>query len=231
SPVAHSFALSDEQLLVITETELLGQRIAQRRRRDQKATVNAENMVRNLAELRIGQPVVHIDHGVGRYQGLQTLDTGGVTTEFVTIEYANNSKLYVPVAALHVLSRYSGGEEASAPLHKLGNDQWEKAKRKAAEKIRDVAAELLDVYARREAKPGYPFKLDQEEYQRFAGSFPFEETDDQLAAIAGVLADMQAPRAMDRLVCGDVGFGKTEVAMRAVFVAVNDSKQVAVLVP
>lgn len=231
SPVAHSFALSDEQLLVITETELLGQRIAQRRRRDQKATVNAENMVRNLAELRIGQPVVHIDHGVGRYQGLQTLDTGGVTTEFVTIEYANNSKLYVPVAALHVLSRYSGGEEASAPLHKLGNDQWEKAKRKAAEKIRDVAAELLDVYARREAKPGYPFKLDQEEYQRFAGSFPFEETDDQLAAISGVLADMQAPRAMDRLVCGDVGFGKTEVAMRAAFVAVNDSKQVAVLVP
>ncbi|RUO60925.1 transcription-repair coupling factor [Pseudidiomarina marina] len=231
SPVAHSFALSKEKLLVITETELLGQRIAQRRRRDQKATVNAENMVRNLAELRIGQPVVHIDHGVGRYQGLQTLDTGGVTTEFVTIEYANNSKLYVPVAALHVLSRYSGGEEASAPLHKLGNDQWEKAKRKAAEKIRDVAAELLDVYARREAKPGYPFKLDQEEYQRFAGSFPFEETDDQLAAIAGVLADMQAPRAMDRLVCGDVGFGKTEVAMRAAFVAVNDNKQVAVLVP
>lgn len=231
SPVAHSFALSDEQLLVITETELLGQRIAQRRRRDQKATVNAENMVRNLAELRIGQPVVHIDHGVGRYQGLQTLDTGGVTTEFVTIEYASNSKLYVPVAALHVLSRYSGGEEASAPLHKLGNDQWEKAKRKAAEKIRDVAAELLDVYARREAKPGYPFKLDQEEYQRFAGSFPFEETDDQLAAISGVLEDMQAPRAMDRLVCGDVGFGKTEVAMRAAFVAVNDSKQVAVLVP
>ncbi|RZQ57089.1 transcription-repair coupling factor [Pseudidiomarina tainanensis] len=231
SPVANSFVLDTEQILVITETELLGQRIAQRRRRDQKATVSAENMVRNLAELRIGQPVVHIDHGVGRYQGLQTLDTGGVTTEFVTIEYANNSKLYVPVAALHVLSRYSGGEEASAPLHKLGNDQWEKAKRKAAEKIRDVAAELLDVYARREAKPGYPFKLDQDEYQRFAGSFPFEETDDQLAAIAGVLADMQAPRAMDRLVCGDVGFGKTEVAMRAAFVAVNDNKQVAVLVP
>lgn len=231
SPVANSFVLDDEQVLVITETELLGQRIAQRRRRDQKATVSAENMVRNLAELRIGQPVVHIDHGVGRYQGLQTLDTGGVTTEFVTIEYANNSKLYVPVAALHVLSRYSGGEEASAPLHKLGNDQWEKAKRKAAEKIRDVAAELLDVYARREAKPGYPFKLDHDEYQRFASSFPFEETDDQLAAIAGVLADMQAPRAMDRLVCGDVGFGKTEVAMRAAFVAVNDNKQVAVLVP
>ncbi|WP_417664668.1 transcription-repair coupling factor [Pseudidiomarina donghaiensis] len=231
SPIINSFALPEHKLLVITETELLGQRIAQRRRRDQKATVNAENMVRNLAELRIGQPVVHIDHGVGRYQGLQTLDTGGVTTEFVTIEYANNSKLYVPVAALHVLSRYSGGEESSAPLHKLGNDQWEKAKRKAAEKIRDVAAELLDVYARREAKPGYKYRLDHNEYQRFAASFPFEETDDQQAAIAGVLGDMQSDRAMDRLVCGDVGFGKTEVAMRAAFVAVNDNKQVAVLVP
>ena len=231
SPIVNSFALPEHKLLVITETELLGQRIAQRRRRDQKATVNAENMVRNLAELRIGQPVVHIDHGVGRYQGLQTLDTGGVTTEFVTIEYANSSKLYVPVAALHVLSRYSGGEESAAPLHKLGNDQWEKAKRKAAEKIRDVAAELLDVYARREAKPGYAYQLDQHEYQRFANSFPFEETDDQQAAIAGVLADMQSDRAMDRLVCGDVGFGKTEVAMRAAFVAVNDNKQVAVLVP
>ncbi|WP_417658906.1 transcription-repair coupling factor [Pseudidiomarina sp.] len=231
SPIINSFALPEQKLLVITETELLGQRIAQRRRRDQKATVSAENMVRNLAELRIGQPVVHIDHGVGRYQGLQTLDTGGVTTEFVTIEYASGSKLYVPVAALHVLSRYSGGEEASAPLHKLGNDQWEKAKRKAAEKIRDVAAELLDVYARREAKPGYAYHLDTEEYQRFANSFPFEETDDQQAAIAGVLADMQSDRAMDRLVCGDVGFGKTEVAMRAAFVAVSDAKQVAVLVP
>ena len=231
SPVIHSFELSDQNILVITETELLGNRIAQRRRRDQKTTINAENMVRNLAELRIGQPVVHIDHGVGRYQGLQTLDTGGITTEFVTIEYANSSKLYVPVAALHVLSRYSGGEEASAPLHKLGNDQWERAKSKAAEKIRDVAAELLDVYARREAKPGYSYRLDADEYQRFASSFPFEETDDQRAAIAGVLADMQSNRAMDRLVCGDVGFGKTEVAMRAAFVAVNDSKQVAVLVP
>src|SRR5690554_5460361 len=231
SPIVNSFALLDAKLLVITETELLGQRIAQRRRRDQKTTINAENMVRNLAELRIGQPVVHIDHGVGRYQGLQTLDTGGVTTEFVTIEYANSSKLYVPVAALHVLSRYSGGEESAAPLHKLGNDQWEKAKRKAAEKIRDVAAELLDVYARREAKPGYPYQLDSNEYQRFANSFPFEETDDQQTAIAGVLADMQSDRAMDRLVCGDVGFGKTEVAMRAAFIAVNGGKQVAVLVP
>ncbi|MEA3586789.1 transcription-repair coupling factor [Pseudidiomarina sp. 1APP75-27a] len=230
-PLVHSFVLDDAKVAVITETELLGNRIAQRRRRDQKATVTSEQMVRNLAELRVGQPLVHIDHGVGRYQGLQTIETGGMTTEFVTIEYASNSKLYVPVASLHVLSRYSGGEEANAPLHKLGNDTWEKAKRKAAEKIRDVAAELLDVYARREAKPGYHYRMEQTDYQRFATSFPFEETDDQQQAIAAVLTDMQSDRAMDRLVCGDVGFGKTEVAMRAAFVAVNDGKQVAVLVP
>lgn len=231
APLVNSFVLDDAKLAVITETELLGNRIAQRRRRDQKATVTSEQMVRNLAELRIGQPLVHIDHGVGRYQGLQTIEAGGMTTEFVTIEYANNSKLYVPVASLHVLQRYSGGEEAHAPLHKLGSDTWEKAKRRAAEKIRDVAAELLDVYAQREAKPGYQYQLDHAEYQRFANSFPFEETDDQQQAIAAVLDDMQSTRAMDRLVCGDVGFGKTEVAMRAAFVAVNDGKQVAVLVP
>lgn len=231
APLINSFVLDDAKLAVITETELLGNRIAQRRRRDQKATVSSEQMVRNLAELRIGQPLVHIDHGVGRYQGLQTIEAGGMTTEFVTITYANDSKLYVPVASLHVLQRYSGGEEAHAPLHKLGNDTWERAKRKAAEKIRDVAAELLDVYAQREAKPGYQYQLDHAEYQRFANSFPFEETDDQQQAIAAVLDDMQSTRAMDRLVCGDVGFGKTEVAMRAAFVAVNDNKQVAVLVP
>lgn len=231
APLVNSFVLDDVKLAVITETELLGNRIAQRRRRDQKATVTSEQMVRNLAELRVGQPLVHIDHGVGRYQGLQTIEAGGMTTEFVTIEYANNSKLYVPVAALHVLQRYSGGEEAHAPLHKLGSDTWEKAKRRAAEKIRDVAAELLDVYAQREAKPGYQYRLDTAEYQRFANSFPFEETEDQQQAITAVLDDMQSTRAMDRLVCGDVGFGKTEVAMRAAFVAVNDNKQVAVLVP
>ncbi|RUO72583.1 transcription-repair coupling factor [Pseudidiomarina sediminum] len=231
APVINSFILEDAKLAVITETELLGNRIIQRRRRDQKATVSGDQMIRNLAELRIGQPVVHIDHGVGRYQGLQTLEAGGMTTEFVTIAYANDSKLYVPVAALHVLSRYSGGEESHAPLHKLGSDSWERAKRKAAEKIRDVAAELLDVYARREAKPGYSYTLAADDYQRFANSFPFEETDDQQQAIAAVIDDMTSERAMDRLVCGDVGFGKTEVAMRAAFVAVNDNKQVAVLVP
>ncbi|EKE82956.1 transcription-repair coupling factor [Idiomarina xiamenensis] len=228
------FSGNDEQgqgIWVVTETELLGQKVAQRRRREQKASVSADTLIRNLAELQQGQPVVHIDHGVGRYQGLTTLDAGGITTEFVTIEYAGGSTLYVPVSSLHVLSRYSGGEQSSAPLHKLGNDSWEKAKRRAAEKIRDVAAELLDIYARRAVKQGHAFAVDANEYQRFADSFPFEETADQQQAIQATLADMQAPRAMDRLVCGDVGFGKTEVAMRAAFVAVNDGKQVAVLVP
>ena len=174
---------------------------------------------------------MHLDHGVGRYQGLQTIDAAGVITEFVTIIYAGESKLYVPVSALHMLSRYSGGEESSAPLHKLGSDAWEKAKKRAAEKVRDVAAELLDIYAQRQAKPGNKFTLDGQAYRQFSESFPFEETDDQRNAIEAVLGDMQSKQAMDRLVCGDVGFGKTEVAMRAAFVAVNDGKQVAILVP
>ncbi|RXS41885.1 transcription-repair coupling factor [Idiomarina sp. 29L] len=231
SPIVNSFYLPDAKLWFITETELFGSRVVQSRRREQKATVSADTLIRNLAELQPGQPVVHIDHGVGRYQGLTTLDAGNVTTEFVTIEYAGGSKLYVPVANLNVLSRYSGGEESHAPLHKLGNDAWEKAKKRAAEKVRDVAAELLDIYARREAKPGYPFKINDEDYQRFAAGFPFEETIDQHTAIEAVKHDMQQPRAMDRLVCGDVGFGKTEVAMRGAFIAVNEGKQVMVLVP
>lgn len=231
SPIVNSFYLPDAKLWFITETELFGSRVVQSRRREQKATVSADTLIRNLAELQPGQPVVHIDHGVGRYQGLTTLDAGNVTTEFVTIEYAGASKLYVPVANLNVLSRYSGGEESHAPLHKLGNDAWEKAKKRAAEKVRDVAAELLDIYARREAKPGYPFKINDDDYQRFAAGFPFEETIDQHTAIEAVKHDMQQPRAMDRLVCGDVGFGKTEVAMRGAFIAVNEGKQVMVLVP
>jgi len=231
SPVINSFYLPQDSLWFITETELFGNKVAQRRRRDQKATISPDTLIRNLAELQVGQPVVHIDHGVGRYQGLTTLDAGTVTTEFVTIEYAGGSKLYVPVSSLDVLSRYSGGEDNHAPLHKLGNDSWEKAKKRAAEKVRDVAAELLDVYARREAKPGYAFAINDEDYRRFADSFPFEETIDQQQAIAAVTADMRTPRAMDRLICGDVGFGKTEVAMRAAYIAVNDSKQVMVLVP
>jgi transcription-repair coupling factor (superfamily II helicase) len=175
--------------------------------------------------------VVHLDHGVGRYLGLQTLDAGGVATEYLCIEYAKQSKLYVPVASLHLISRYTGGDADSAPVSALGSDAWTKAKQKAAEKVRDVAAELLDVYARRAAKPGFAYKINWDDYQAFSDSFPFEETPDQAQAIAAVMHDMGSPSAMDRLVCGDVGFGKTEVAMRAAFLAANAGKQVAILVP
>ncbi|KDC55135.1 transcription-repair coupling factor [Pseudoalteromonas sp. S3431] len=232
SPLEQSVVLGTKpSLSIITEQELLGIKVSQRRRRKHKYEASQDALIRNLAELKEGQPVVHLDHGVGRYQGLQTIDAAGVVTEFVTITYASEAKLYVPVSALHMLSRYSGGEEASAPLHKLGSDAWEKAKKRAAEKVRDVAAELLDIYAQRQAKPGNKFTLDAPAYRQFSDSFPFEETDDQRNAIEAVLGDMQSKQAMDRLVCGDVGFGKTEVAMRAAFVAVNDDKQVAILVP
>lgn len=230
SPAANSFVLG-EQFALITETELLGRRVIRQRRKDKQRNLSDDAVIRNLAELKIGQPVVHIDHGVGRYQGLQTLDAGGMATEFLVLEYAAESKLYVPVASLHLIARYTGGDSEHAPLHKLGSDTWEKAKRKAVEKVRDVAAELLDIYAKRAAKPGYQFRLDKDAYTQFKASFPFDETDDQKKAIQEVLADMRSPNAMDRLVCGDVGFGKTEVAMRAAFAAVDDGKQVALLVP
>lgn len=215
---------------IIGEANLLGERI-QQRSRDKRKTINPDTLVRNLAELKIGQPVVHLDHGVGRYGGLVTLDTGGIKAEYLLLNYANESKLYVPVTSLHLISRYVGGSDESAPLHKLGNEAWAKSRQKAAEKIRDVAAELLDVYAQREAKKGFAFKYDREEFQQFAVTFPFEETYDQEMAINAVISDMCQPKAMDRLVCGDVGFGKTEVAMRAAFLAVMNHKQVAVLVP
>jgi transcription-repair coupling factor (superfamily II helicase) len=218
-------------LALVSENELFGQKISQRRRRKRSQQVSSDTVIRNLAELSIGQPVVHLQHGIGRYQGLQLLDAAGISAEFVTIEYAGSSKLYVPVTSLHLLSRYSGSDAEHAPLHKLGNDSWEKSRRKAAEKVRDVAAELLDVYAQRAAHKGYAFALDEQQYLSFADSFPFEETADQQDAIDAVLRDMQSPQPMDRLVCGDVGFGKTEVAMRGAFVAVNDGKQVAILVP
>ncbi|HHE9517400.1 TPA: transcription-repair coupling factor [Haemophilus influenzae] len=222
-----------EQLLpvaIIGEANLLGERI-QQRSRDKRKTINPDTLLRNLAELKIGQPVVHLDHGVGRYGGLITLDTGGIKAEYLLLNYANESKLYVPVTSLHLISRYVGGSDESAPLHKLGNEAWAKSRQKAAEKIRDVAAELLDVYAQREAKKGFAFKYDREEFQQFSATFPFEETYDQEMAINAVISDMCQPKAMDRLVCGDVGFGKTEVAMRAAFLAVMNHKQVAVLVP
>ncbi|NQZ89101.1 MAG: transcription-repair coupling factor [Colwellia sp.] len=218
-------------IALITEDELLGERVKQSRRRTKQQSIQADAIFKNLAELSMGQPVVHFEHGIGRYMGLQTIENSGITTEFLVLIYAGESKLYVPVGSLHLISRYSGADADSAPLHKLGNDTWSKAKQKAAEKVRDVAAELLDIYASRANSKGYQFKRDKAEYQAFSDSFPFEETFDQAQAIKAVVSDMLSDKAMDRLVCGDVGFGKTEVAMRAAFVAVNDGKQVAILVP
>lgn len=229
-PIERSVQLTEDQLVIITENELFGQRIQQRRRRTKKTT-DTDLMIRDLSELQPGSPVVHLDHGVGRYLGLETLEAGGQTNEFLMLEYATGSKLYVPVLSLHLISRYGGGDESTAPLNKLGSEKWAAAKRKAAEKIRDTAAELLDIYARREAKKGFAFDKPDDDYHRFSAGFPFEETPDQQAAIEAVIGDMTGKRPMDRLVCGDVGFGKTEVAMRAAFMAVQSGKQVAVLVP
>lgn len=217
-------------IALITESQLFARHVMQSRRRrrsdDQGAAV-----IRDLTELRIGAPVVHIDHGVGRYQGLQNLAVDNQQEEFLTLEYADEARLYVPVTSLHLISRYAGSDPEMAPLHRLGSEQWDRAKRRAAEKIRDVAAELLDIYARRAARKGHAFPHPGQAYEAFAASFPFEETPDQQAAIEAVLTDMTTDTAMDRLVCGDVGFGKTEVAMRAAFVAVHSGSQVAVLVP
>ncbi len=218
-------------IALVTESELLGDHVRQSRRRNKSQDIETDAIFKNLAELSIGQAVVHIEHGIGRYLGLQTLETGGITTEFLMLSYANEAKLYVPVASLHLISRYSGADSEHAPLHRLGTDTWSKAKQKAAEKVRDVAAELLDIYANRASNTGYTFKRDKEDYLAFSDSFGFEETFDQQQAINAVISDMLSSKAMDRLVCGDVGFGKTEVAMRAAFVAVNDAKQVAILVP
>ncbi|TKB58526.1 transcription-repair coupling factor [Ferrimonas aestuarii] len=229
SPLANSVVLDKQKLAIVCEEELLGGRVRQRRRA--RKAVSSDTLIRNLAELKVGQPVVHLKHGVGSYQGLQTLDAGGMSTEFLVLKYRDDAKLYVPVSALHLISRYHANEDSEVTLNKLGSEAWDKARRKAAEKVRDVAAELLDVYARREAKPGFAFELDDVEYTKFSASFPFEETIDQHNAIDAVVRDMRTSNAMDRLVCGDVGFGKTEVAMRAAFVAVSGGKQVAVLVP
>lgn len=224
------FLDTDKQLALICESDLLGERVS-RRRQDNRRTINTDTLIRNLAELRPGQPVVHLEHGVGRYLGLTTLEAGGIKAEYLILTYAGEDKLYVPVSSLHLISRYSGGADDNAPLHRLGSDVWSRARQKAAEKVRDVAAELLDIYAQRAVKSGFKFKHDREQYQLFCQSFPFETTPDQEQAINAVLSDMCQPLAMDRLVCGDVGFGKTEVAMRAAFLAVANNKQVAVLVP
>lgn len=218
------------QCHLITETQLFGHQVFQRRRRSKEKAHN-DQVIKNLSELNTGSPVVHLDHGVGRYLGLQTIELEGQTNEFLTLKYADGAKLYVPVSSLHLISRYTGSGDEHAPLHRLGTEQWSKAKRKAAEKAHDAAAELLDIYARRAARKGFKFSPPDEQYLQFAASFPFEETPDQAAAIGNVIRDMTAKQPMDRLVCGDVGFGKTEVAMRAAFVAVHSNKQVVILVP
>lgn len=230
APMEQGLLLPDQGLALITETALFGERVLQRRRREKPTEID-DSGYRDLSELRIGAPVVHIDHGVGRYRGLETITVDGDASEFLMVEYAGNAKLYVPVSSLHLISRYTGSDTEHAPLHKLGTDRWSTAKQKALEKIRDTAAELLDVYARREARKGFQFQDPEEAYRHFAAGFPFEETPDQQAAIEAVIGDMTSEQPMDRLVCGDVGFGKTEVAMRAAFVATWSGKQVAVLVP
>ncbi|HEY3300203.1 MAG TPA: transcription-repair coupling factor [Methylophilaceae bacterium] len=221
----------NEKLAIITEAELYAGTVRQQRRRDKEKARNTEGMLKDLSELRENDPVVHEQHGVGRYRGLINLDFGEGETELLLIEYAGDDKLYVPVSQLFLISRYSGGPPESAPLHRLGSGTWEKAKKKALKQIRDTAAELLNLYAQRAARKGHAFKLSLQDYEAFAEGFPFEETTDQLAAIEAVIGDMQSGRPMDRLVCGDVGFGKTEVALRAAFVAVMGGRQVSVLVP
>jgi transcription-repair coupling factor (superfamily II helicase) len=224
------FALTEPALCVLTERELFPERAAQPRRR-RRAARDPDTIVRDLTEIAIGAPIVHEDHGVGRYQGLTTLEAGGQVNEFLCIEYAKGDKLYVPVTQLHLVNRYSGASPELAPLHSLGGEQWEKARRRAAEKVRDVAAELLEINARRQARAGLALELDREMYEPFAAQFPFEETPDQLGAIEAVIRDLASSTPMDRVVCGDVGFGKTEVAVRAAFVAAAAGRQVAVLVP
>ena len=231
APLTMGFILESEGIAVVTETELYKTQVRQARRRDKSARSNADTLLKDLSEVRVGDPVVHVDHGIGRFLGLVNLDFGEGVTEFLHLQYAGDDTLYVPVAQLHMIGRYTGGPSESAPLHKLGSGQWEKAKRRAAAQARDTAAELLDLYARRAAREGYAFPIRDNDYAAFAMAFDFEETPDQSAAIEAVIADMRSGKPMDRLICGDVGFGKTEVAMRAAFLAVNAGKQVAILVP
>lgn len=230
APLEDGFALSEPALCVLTERQLYPERAARSGGR-RRAGRDPDTIIRDLTEIAEGAPIVHEDHGVGRYRGLVTLDAGGQKNEFLQIEYAKGDKLYVPVAQLHLVSRYSGTDPEHAPLHAMGGEAWEKAKRRAAEKVRDVAAELLEIQARRQARKGLALPLDRAMYEPFAAAFPFEETPDQLQAIEAVVRDLGRGQPMDRVVCGDVGFGKTEVAVRAAFVAAVAGRQVAVLVP
>ncbi|HRD35276.1 MAG TPA: transcription-repair coupling factor [Rhodocyclaceae bacterium] len=230
-PLSTGFILPGANLAILTEAELYAATARTRSRRDNRKAATVEGWLRDLSELRPGDPVVHAAHGIGRYLGLLHMDLGEGDTEFLHLEYANGDKLYVPVSQLHVITRYAGADPESIGLHKLGSGQWEKAKKKAAMQVRDTAAELLALYAQRAARPGHRFDFKQHDLEAFAESFGFETTPDQQAAIDAVVADMKSGRPMDRLVCGDVGFGKTEVALRAAFVAVADGKQVVVLTP
>ena len=222
--------LTEPPLAVIAEAQLFGARARQERRR-QRAAADPEAILRDLQDLNPGAPVVHEEYGVGRYVGLTPMEIAGQAGEYLVLEYEGGDRVYVPVHSLHLVTRYTGAAPESAPLHKLGTDQWARARRRAAEQIRDVAAELLDLYARRKAQPGLTLTFSESDYRSFTEAFPFEETEDQNEAIRQVLADLGSDRPMDRIVCGDVGFGKTEVAMRAAFAAVQSGKQVAVLAP
>lgn len=229
-PLIEGCELIDKHLSIIVESQLFGDQATPQRRSTQKS-IDPNLIIRDMAELRLGDPVVHLQFGVGRYQGLKHLETNGLISEFLMLAYASDDKIYVPVTSLHMISRYTGVDSDHAPLHKLGGDQWQKEKKKAAEKIHDVAIELLDLYAKREAQTGYAYDFNPTEYTQFVSGFPFTETADQLQAIDQIMKDMKSSKPMDRLICGDVGFGKTEVAMRAAFLAVQNDKQVCVLVP
>ena len=234
APLTDGFYSRLGKVYFLTESEIFSNSVEQRRARKsgkKDQVTNIEGMVRDLAELQVGDPVVHSEHGIGRYKGLVMLELDNVEDEFLFLEYANSASLYVPVQQLHLISRYSGSDPETAPLHNLGSGQWEKAKRKAAQQIRDTAAELLNIYAKRALRKGHAFEYSSHDYEAFAESFGFDETPDQSSAISAVIGDMTSGRPMDRLICGDVGFGKTEVALRASFVAVMGGKQVAVLAP
>ncbi len=230
SPIETGVLLPDAEIAIISEQQLFGEKPRQRSRR-RRVERDPETIIRQLNDLETGSPVVHSEYGVGRYLGLTTLETGGVAGEFLSLEYAGGDRLYVPVHSLDLISRYTGASPENAPLHRLGSDQWAKARQRAIKKIRDVAAELLDIYARRSARPGHRFHWPEADYRAFEDGFPFEPTEDQTRTIDEVLDDLATDKPMDRVVCGDVGFGKTEVALRASFAAVHGGKQVAILVP
>lgn len=230
APLEQGALIQNPPIAIIAEPQIFGERTVQTRRR-KKQTTDPDNIIRNLTDLNIGSPVVHEEQGIGRYLGLQKLKMGNLEPEFLTLEYKGGDKLYVPVYSLHLISRYTGSAPENAPLHKLGSDHWQKVKRRAAQRANDVAAELLDIYSRRAARKGHKYHIQENEYTAFSSSFPFEETADQYNAIEAVKQDMNSEQPMDRVICGDVGFGKTEVAMRAAFIAVQEGKQVAVLVP